>query len=224
MWFDGYITTILQRDVRMLADLEKVAVLPGLLRVLAARAGGLINDSDIAREVGLTSVTGKFYRNILKMMFLNFDLPPWYRNIGKRLVKAPKGYLTDTLLLCHMLDLDIEDIERHKPHLFGHVVENFVATELVKLLSASDIRARLLHFRTSDGREVDFVLEKADGSVVAIEIKKAKSVNMNDFKGIQLFAALAGKDFVGGVVMYSGKEVVPFGENLWAVPFHILWQ
>lgn len=123
-----------------------------------------------------------------------------------------------------MLDLDIEGIERGKPGLFGHIVENFVATELTKLLSISNIRAELLHFRTADGKEVDFVFERADGSVVAIEIKKSESVNMNDFNGIQTFAALTGKDFIGGVVMYSGKEVVPFGKNLWAVPFHLLWQ
>src|SRR5665213_64644 len=95
-WFQGYIATILQRDVKMLADLEKIAALPSLLRVLASRAGNVINDADLSRDVGLNAVTGKFYRNILKMMFLSVDVPPWYRNIGKRLVKSSKGYLTDS--------------------------------------------------------------------------------------------------------------------------------
>ena len=158
------------------------------------------------------------------MMFLNFDVEPWFRNIGKRLVKSPKGYLADTLLLCHMLDLDIEDIEKNKPDLFGHVLENYVATELTKLLSFSKTKAALHHFRTSDGKEVDFVLEKPDGSVFAIEVKKSESVNLHDFKGIQAFAELTKKDFMGGIVLYSGKEAVPFGKNMWAVPFHILWQ
>jgi predicted AAA+ superfamily ATPase len=224
IWFDGYLTTILQRDVRLLAELEKISVLPNLLRILAIRAGSLLNDADIARDIGLNSITSKFYRNILKMMFLNFDIEPWYRNIGKRLVKAPKGYLTDTLMLCHMLDLNLEDIEKNKPDLFGHILENYIATELTKLLTFSETKAKLLHFRTSDGKEVDFVLERPDGSVFAIEIKKSESVNIHDFKGIQTLALLTEKEFIGGVVLYSGKEVVPFGKNLWAVPFHILWQ
>jgi len=224
IWFDGYLTTILQRDVRLIAELEKISVLPNLLRILATRAGNLLNDSDVARDLGLNPVTSKLYRNILKMMFLNFDVEPWFRNIGKRLVKSPKGYLTDTLMLCHMLDLNIEDIERKKPDLFGHILENYIATELTKLLTFSETKSKLLHFRTSDGKEVDFVLERPDGSVFAIEIKKSESVNIHDFKGIQTLAELTAKDFIGGIVLYSGKDAVPFGKNLWAVPFHILWQ
>jgi predicted AAA+ superfamily ATPase len=224
IWFDGYLTTILQRDVKLISELEKISVLPNLLRVLAVRAGNLLNDSDIARDIGLNPVTSKLYRNILKMMFLNFDVEPWFRNIGKRLVKAPKGYLIDTLMLCHMLDLSLQDIEKNKPDLFGHILENYIATELIKLLTFSDVKAKLLHFRTSDGKEVDFVLEKQDGSVFAIEVKKSESVNIQDFRGIQALAELAPKEFIGGVVFYSGKEVVPFGKNQWAVPFHILWH
>lgn len=224
IWFDGYLATILQRDVKLLAELEKIAVLPNLLRVLATRAGNLINDADIARDLGLNPVTSKFYRNILKMMFLNFDVQPWYRNIGKRLVKSPKGYLIDTLMLCHMLDWNLDDLEKNNPGIFGHVLENYVATELTKLLTFSETKAQLLHFRTSDGKEVDFVLERPDGSLFAIEIKKTESINIHDFKGIQTLAELTQKEFIGGVVLYSGKEAVPFGENLWAVPFHVLWQ
>lgn len=224
LWFDGYLTTILQRDVRQIAELEKISTLPNLLRILAIRAGNLLNDADIARDMGLNPVTSKFYRNILKMMFLNFDVEPWFRNTGKRLVKASKGFLIDTLMLCHMLDLDLEDIKKNKPDLFGHVLENYAAAELTKLLTFSETKAKLLHFRTSDGKEVDFVLEKADGSLFAIEIKKSESVNIQDFNGIKTLAELTAKEFIGGVVLYSGKEVVPFGKNLWAVPFHILWQ
>ncbi len=224
IWFDSYLATILQRDVKMLADLEKISVLPTLLRVLAIRAGGLINDSNIAREVGLNSVTGKFYRNILKMMFLNFDIQPWFKNIGKRLVKAPKGYLIDTLMMCHLMDIDIKKSREKDPVFFGHIIENFVATELIKLLSFSDIKAELLHFRTSDGKEIDFVLERPDGSILAIEIKSSELVSEHDFKNIRLLAELNKNKLIGGIVLYSGKEPVPFGENLWAVPFHILWQ
>lgn len=223
-WFQGYIATILQRDVKMLADLEKIAVLPSLLRVLASRAGNVINDADLSRDVGLNAVTGKFYRNILKMMFLSVDVPPWYRNIGKRLVKSSKGYLTDTLLLCYMLDLDLKSLVKNRPDLFGHVLENYVAMELTKLLSFSNSNAKLYHFRTSDGKEVDFIIEKSNGNLWAVEVKSSDSVSAKDFNGIKLMEEMTGKDFKGGIVLYSGKETVPFGKNLWAVPYYVLWQ
>ncbi|MEX2336897.1 MAG: DUF4143 domain-containing protein [Fulvivirga sp.] len=131
----------------------------------------------------------------MKMMFLNFDISPWHRNIGKRLVKSPKGYLIDTVMLCYMLDLDIDGLKKNKPHLFGHILENYVATELTKQLSFSNTKARLLHFRTSDGKEVDFVLEKPDGSIFAIEVKASESVSIHDFNGIKVLAALTKMDF-----------------------------
>lgn len=224
LWFDGYLNTLLQRDIRMFADLEKASLLPQLLRVLAVRAGGLINDSDIARELGLNSVTGKTYRNTLKMMFLNFDVPSWHRNIGKRLVKASKGYLLDTMMHAHLLGVDIDGMRESRPELFGHLVENFVATELVKLLSISATRATLHHFRTSDHHEVDFVLEKPDGSILGIEVKSTGSVTAQDLKGLKTLATLSGTSFKAGFVLYAGQEVLPFGDKLWAVPYRVLWQ
>lgn len=224
LWFDNYITTILQRDVRQMADLEKAYLLPHLLRILATRVGGLVNEADIAREAGLNSVTGKAYRNILKLMFLSFDIKPWARNIGKRLVRATKNYLSDTQMVCHLLDLDLEEISAGKPELFGSLLENFVATEIIKQLSWSNSRAELYHFRTSDNKEIDFVLEKPDGSVFALEVKRAEWVGSDDFKHIRLLQQATGANFSGGIVLYTGNDVVPFGDNLWAIPLFALWS
>jgi uncharacterized protein len=160
----------------------------------------------------------------MKMMFLHFDIPPWFSNIGKRLIKAPKGYLLDTLMLCHMLDLDIDAIEKSRPELYGHILENFVASELIKMLSFSNSKAQLYHFRTSDGKEVDFLLERPDGSIYAIEVKKSESLSGNDFNGIKELEKLIPEKFKGGITLYAGKQVVPFEKNIWAVPIHILWQ
>lgn len=224
LWFDGYITTILQRDIRMLAELDKIAILPNLLHILAARAGKLLNDADIARDIGLNPVTSKQYRYILQMMFLNFDVRPWYRNISKRLVKSAKGYIVDTLLLCRMLDLQLENVQAVRPELFGHIVENFIASELLKLLSFSALQVTLYHFRTSDNKKVDFVLEKADGKIAAIEVKTREKIEAADFNGLRELQTHVPNDFVCGIVLYRGREIVPFGKKLWAVPFSILWQ
>ena len=223
-WFEAYLTTILQRDVRAIAELDKISLLPVMLRVLASRAGSLMNDASVARDTGLNAVTGKSYRGILQAMFLNFDVRPWYRNIGKRLVKSPKGYLVDTLLLCHLLDWNLDDLSAHKHDLYGHVVENFVATELLKLLSFSDLRAKLLHFRTSDGKEVNFILERPDSTLAAVEVKTSTRVGGDDFRGLKELQTATGQDLRCGVVLYAGKEIVPFGEKLFAVPLAALWQ
>lgn len=222
-WFDGYLTTILQRDVRALAEIAKLNTLPNLLRILANRAGGLVNDADIARDASLNPVTSRNYKTLLKMLFLTFELAPWHRNISKRLIKSPKGYVTDTLLLCHLLQYELEDLEKNRPELFGHALENFVATEFLKLVANNDQRFDLLHFRTGDNKEVDFVLERPNGQLAGVEVKKRDRVDQSDFKGLQELQALSGKDFVCGVVLYRGRDVVPFGKNLWAVPMSNLW-
>ncbi len=222
-WFESYITTILQREVRQIAQIEKLGVLPNLLRVLASRAGGLINEADIARSIGQNAVTAKTYRVLLQMLFLTFDVKPWYRNIGKRLVKSPKAYLIDTLLLCHLQQIDLEKVAASDPHIFGHIIENFVATELLKQLSFSDLRADLFHFRTSDGKEVDFVIEQPNGSLAGIEVKGRDAVSKRDFDGLRVLQQQTGQDFKCGVILYRGSQLVPFGEKLWAVPVAALW-
>ncbi len=223
-WFESYLTTILQRDVKTLSQLKKISILPDLLRALASRTGGLINEASISRDVGLNAVTGKEYRCILQSMFLTFTVSPWYRNVLKRLTKSSKGYFTDTLLLCYLQGWRLNDLRRNKPGIYGHVMENFVSTELIKLISFSDLSPKLLHFRTSDNKEVDFILELPDGRLAAVEVKTSEKVNENDFRGIKIFRELVLKDFVCGIVLYSGREVVPFGRDLFAVPFQILWQ
>jgi predicted AAA+ superfamily ATPase len=222
-WFDGYITTILQRDVRALAEIEKLSMLPNLLRILANRAGGLVNDADIARDAGLNPVTSRNYKTLLKMLFLTSELAPWYRNIGKRLMKSPKGYITDTMLLCHLLQYELTDLEKNRPEVFGHVVENFVVTELGKLMTFHDQKTDMYHFRTSDNKEVDIVLEKPNGQLAGIEVKKGDSISRSDFKGLEELQSLTGDDFICGIILYNGRDVVPFGENLWAVPLSNLW-
>ena len=110
------------------------------------------------------------------------------------------------------------------PKLFGHVLENFVATELKKLISFSDKRLDLYHFRTQDAQEVDFVIEKPSGEVAGIEVKASESLRADDFKGLKVLKNEVGKEFCVGVILYRGKDVVAFGEDLYAVPLSALWN
>ncbi len=222
-WFESYIATLLQRDVRQMASIAKLGVLPNLLKVLASRPGGLVNEADIARSIGQNAVTTKSYRVLLQMIFLTMDVKPWFRNIGKRLVKSPKNYIMDTSLLCHLLQIDLQRCQITDPHMFGHIFENFVATELAKQLAVSDGIADLHHFRTSDGKEVDFVLERSDGKLAGIEAKGRDAVSDDDFRGLKELRRQVDDDLVCGIVLYRGNSIVSFDERMWAVPVSAMW-
>ena len=118
----------------------------------------------------------------------------------------------------------MEDILKSRPELFGHILENFVATELLKLISNRHQQVSLQHFRTSDNKEVDFVLEKANGQMVGIEVKNKDQVSQGDFKGLEVLQHLTGETFICGVVLYRGREVVRFNQSLWAVPISNLFN
>ncbi len=219
-WFGSYVTTILQRDVRELSNIENLTILPRLLSMLAARAGSLINLAELSRALGLPHTTLTRYMTLLEATFLVRQLPPWSANLGKRLVKAPKMVLCDTGLMAYLLGIDSGDTVPE--HLIGRLVENYAAMELTKHLGWSDTRATLYHFRESAGREVDILLENAAGQVVGIEVKASASVSKNDFRHLHFLRERLGGRFFRGVVFYAGSECVSFDEQLEAVPLGVL--
>ena len=216
-WFDGYIDTVIQRDLRDIAHVERLSELPRLLGLLASRACQLLNFADLSRTLAVPQTTLKRYVALLETTFLVRLLPAWFTNVGKRLTKAPKLLLTDTGLLMHVLGADGDRLRRDRL-LFGHALENFVAMELTKQLGWCERRCELFHFRTPAGAEVDLVLEDRAGNLVGIEVKSAASLRRRDFRGLEALAALAGPRFVRGVVLYTGAQTLPFGEALHAVP------
>ncbi len=221
-WFDSYVDALLQRDVRELANIERLSELPRLLALLASRAGELLNFADLARTLGIPQTTLKRYMTLMEMTFLVRLLPAWFSNLGKRLAKAPKLLLADTGLLTHLVEADANRLRRNRT-LLGHVLENFVVMELIKQLGWSKPRCRLFHFRTESGSEVDLVLEDRAGRLVGVEVKSAASVRQQDFRGLETLARMTGDRFVRGVVLCTGTTVVPFGRNLFALPVSQLW-
>ena len=221
-WFDSYVDAILQRDVRDLARIERLSEMPRLLALLASRAGELLNTADLARMLQVPQTTLKRYLTLMETTFLVRLLPAWFSNLGKRLAKAPKLLLTDTGLLTHLIEADAGRLAGNRT-LLGHVLENFVAMELIKQSGWSTRRCRLFHFRTAGGAEVDLVLEDRAGRLVGVEVKCAASVQRRDFRGLETLAALAGGRFVRGVVLCTGATAVPFGRNLFALPVSQLW-
>jgi uncharacterized protein len=222
-WFQSYVQAILQRDVRELAHIEQLTEIPNLLQLLATRSASLLNLAELSRTAKLPQTTLKRYFALLEMLFLVVRLPSWERNPGKRLVKAPKVFLPDTGLLAYFMG-DTPQSLASKPGLPGGTVETFVLTELLKHVAFSAQRLTLWHYRTQTHIEVDFVLENRQGQITGIEVKASATVDSKDFRGLRHLQETEGAIFQRGIVLYAGREVVPFGENLWAVPLSVWWS
>jgi hypothetical protein len=222
-WFQSYVMTMLQRDIRDLANIADVTAVPRLLSVVAARAGGLLNFADLSRSVALPQTTLKRYFALLEATFLVQLLRPWARNLGKRIIQTPKVYLNDTGLLAHLLGATVDRLKA-EGNLAGAVLENFVLMELRKQSTWSATQPELFYWRTASGQEVDVVLEDRAGRVAGVEIKAAATLSGNDVRGLQGLATAAGKHWVRGVVLYTGTEVIPFSGNLHGVPLSRLWS
>jgi predicted AAA+ superfamily ATPase len=221
-WHDAYLSAVLQRDVRDLANIQGLTDVPRLLALLAARQSGLLNVSDVARGCGLPVSSVQRYVSLLQTVFLFEPLPAWFVNLEKRITKAPKTHLVDTGLAAFLTGYDAERL-RADPAFFGRLLEGFVVGEVRKQLSWSSVRATPYHFRTASGQEVDLVLESRDGRVVGIEVKGSSTVGPGDFRGLEMLSEACQGNLARGVVLYRGRTVVPFG-RFWAMPVEALWE
>lgn len=222
-WFSAYITALMQRDVRDLANIEGLTDMPRLLALIGARTGALLNIAELSRTAGIAHSTLRRYLALLEATFLLQLLPAWSTNRGKRLVKSPKLYLLDSGLASHLVGYP-SGTGPGDATSFGSLLENFVLAELRKQAGWATTRVSFFHFRTVASREVDIVMEAPGGTVVGIEIKARSTVTNRDFAGLATLAEAAGEKFLRGVVLYAGEEVVSFGPNLVAMPIRSLWR
>ncbi len=222
-WFQSYLMTILQRDVRDLSNISDLTALPKLLSVIGSRAGSLLNYADLSRGLALPQTTLKRYFSLLEATFLVSMLRPWSGNLGQRVIHAPKAYLNDTGLLSHLLGLTMERLELDAG-LAGGVLENFVVMELQKQLAWSKTQPQCFYWRAAGGQEVDILLEDSAGRLVGVEVKASATLCRRDVSGMQSLAASCGPRWLRGVVLYTGAEVIPFAANLHGVPLSTLWR
>jgi len=222
-WWGAYLQTLLERDVRDLANIEGLHELPRLLGILATRVGGLQNFAEVGRIAGIATSSLKRYLALLRALYLHIEIPGWHKNLEKLLIKAPKTYLSDSGLACHLRGVDAKALSEDRNRA-GSLVENFVAMELMKQISWSSLRPKLHHFRDVSGNEVDFVLEAADGRIAGIEVKCSSDLGGRDWRGLETLAVVAGKDFVKGIILYTGTQRLAFGKNLIALPMASLWR
>ncbi|HWG19056.1 MAG TPA: ATP-binding protein [Terracidiphilus sp.] len=221
-WARDYIQALVQRDVRDIAEIERLDQVPRLLRVLGQHSGQLTNFTQLGGAIGFDDKTTRKYTAILQQLFLVRRLEPWFRNRLNRLVKTPKLHFLDSGLLATLVGATGERIAKDRVT-FGSLLETFVFSEILKQISWMDTICTLYHYRDKDQDEVDFVVEDAAGALVGIEVKASATVTAGDFKGLRKLAAACGDDLKLGLVLYDGERAVPFGNRLFAVPLSCLW-
>lgn len=222
-WYRDYLEALVQRDVRDLARISSLDVLPRLLALAAAQTAQLFNMTALAAPFQLSRPTIGDYVTLLERVFLLERLPPWHSNCISRLIKTPKLHLGDTGLACALLGVDAAALAADRP-LLGQILETFVFQELRRQASWHDEPLAFFHFRDKDGVEVDIVIERGARALVGVEVKAAATVTAADFRGLRKLREAAGKRFVAGVVLYDGEVSVRFDDQLYAVPLRALWE
>lgn len=221
-WLRAYLNSVLSRDLRDIAEIEKLAELPRFVRVLAQQSAQLVNFSQLGNSIDINYKTAQRYLGLLEQLFLVSSQPPWHRNRLKRVIKTPKLHFMDSGLLAMLCGVTMDRVELDR-RVLRPLLESFVFAEISKLTSCDRDVFELHHFRDHAGHEVGLVLEREDGQLAGLEIKAGASVSGRDFAGLRKLAALSDDAFAFGAVLYDGESVVPFGDNLAAVPISCLW-
>jgi predicted AAA+ superfamily ATPase len=224
-WFRGYVDAIAERDIREMTRINQPSSLRTLLTYLASVTAQEHNAVNTANKTGLHRATVIRYLELLETVFLVHRLPAWPRNLTSRVVRHPKLYLTDTGLAAALLDVSPDALARPVAPARGPLIETFIVNELAKQATWSDNPVRLHHWRISGGAEVDVVLERDDGQIIAVECKANDTVTHNDFRGLAKLRDLLGPQFVQGIVVNTGRHgALGFGDRLVSIPMAALWE
>lgn len=224
-YFKNYLSRVLDHDADELSGLAHLDRLQKIYALLAGNPSQVYIRANVSRLIGIPESSMNGYIRLLEDLCLLHTLPAWGRNYSKRAINRPKTVLSDTGLVCSLHGITssfLADIENGNE--LGPLLETFVITEVNKQQSWSDSDYTLFHYRDCDNKEVDLVLELDSGKIIAIEVKAASSFSRNDFAGLKTLRNMLGKRFHCGVVLYTGTEVQPFGDRLFAAPISSIWQ
>jgi uncharacterized protein len=225
-WFDDYIDLTLERDVRELSRIRQGVLLPRLLARLAGQTAQILSIGNASRDVGMDPTTAESYTRLLEAVFLLHRLPAWGKTLTARTVGSPKVHILDSGVAARLLRLTPEKLARLDPTAMtelGHLVESFVVAELLKQISWLDDISVVGHWRTRDGDEVDLVIERDDGALVAVEVKASGRVPGTAFGSLRKLRDVAGDRFVAGVVFHLGAYSYTYEDRLHVMPVDRLW-
>ena len=205
LFYDNYVQTYLERDLKALIQVTNLRDFQRFLQICATRSGQLINYTDISKDVGVSAGTIKSWIGALETSGIIYLLPPFFANIGKRLVKAPKLFFADTGLLCYLLNVQSNKACMNSPVL-GHIWENLVFTEIIKTLPVK-VGRNLFFYRDQNGVEMDFMLE-IGGKLHLIEAKASERVDDRKLNFSKI-APLFKKHKTRNILMCSSTENTP---------------
>ncbi len=217
LWYSSYIQTYLERDVRSLRQVGDLISFQSFLQALASRTGQLLNLTDLARDLGVAVNTAKAWLSVLEATFQVIVLRPYHANVGKRLVKTPKVYFTDTGMLCHLAGLKDPAHAAAGP-LGGPLLETAVLLQIVKAFINRGEEPRIHFWRTSAGVEVDLVVE-AENRLIPIEVKLSATPHPAMASGIRAFQEDLGEKAGQGFLIHPGDVHLPLAPKAVALPF-----
>ncbi len=223
LWFSSYISTYIERDAREIGEIREINNFFKFINVVAPRSATLLHKANISSDIDIKSETISNFISILETIFQIKVVQPYFENIGKRFVKAPKLFLTDTGIMSHLLKITtIEELKNSNYK--GQLFETFIFQELLKHIGYSTKETEIYHYRTSDKKEIDFILTQGD-NLLAIEVKSSNNVSKKDFKHIVEFQNKSKKN-ITGIVFYTGNMVLNFSDEThkrFALPFDFLF-
>lgn len=222
-WHKDYIEAILDRDLHEIVHIQRRESMYDLVEIIAAWSSKLMDISGICSGLSIRRPTVESYINALQALYVVDSVRPWIKTDYDRVGKKSKLFFADTGLMCSILNWS-QDQVRLDPDRVGKLIETLVYNELSAQIDASNGEYRLYHYRDRANREIDFLIEREDNAILGIEVKTGLNVNHKDFAHLQWFKDNLAKEkpFIG-IVLYSGEFVLPFGPDMWAVPYGKIW-
>lgn len=203
-YYASYLNTYVERDVRVLVNVQNLSLFETFVKLLAGRVGQLLNLSEIGNALGIDHKTVKKWLSVLETSFIIYLVQPYHTNFNKRLIKTPKLYFYDTGLACNLLGIDEEkQLTNHWAK--GGLFENFVINELLKERINKGTKPQLYFWRDSQGNEVDLLIQEK-GKTIAIEIKSSKTYNPNFFNGLIYYSNLSNLKKNERFLIYAGEN------------------
>ena len=202
-WYANYVSTYLERDVRMVKNVTDLDRFQLFMRMCAARSGQLLNLSSLGDDCGITHNTARSWLSVLQASFIIYLLRPHYKNFNKRLVKSPKLYFCDPGLLCYLLGIDSpESLAIHA--LKGHVFETWTVDELLKGRLNRGLRENIYFWRDNVGHEIDCLIDRGS-RLIPLEIKSGQTLTLDFFKGLNYWYKISETPSGEGYLVYGGN-------------------
>jgi len=223
-FFNGYLQTYVERDVRALVQLRDLSLFQKFLTLLAGRVGQVLNLASLGNDVGASATTIRNWLSVLKASYIVFELPPFFENVQKRVIKSPKIYFTDVGLAAFLLGIHTAEQASRDP-LRGNLYENLVIADIVKSSLNRGIRPEIYFFRDSHGNEID-LLVREKGVLTPVEIKSAATFSTEFVKQLERFQTLGVKRVLPGAVLYNGEQTFNVRGVRVLNPLHMedIWQ